>query len=114
MRGVYLYQFVIDFYRTVPALNSRVCGFILTSQLDNKMAANRALMEAARGLITCQTLLSRLMEMIHMMLYEEEVSGALWPERIYTRWPARCHVTCRRAQRDCPSTTPLLIVAKVI
>jgi len=24
------------------------------------------------------------------------------PERISTRWPARCHVTRRRAQRDCP------------
>ena len=53
-----------------------------------------------------QALLSRLMEMIHMMLYMEEVSGARWPERIYTRWPARCHVTRRRAQRDCPSSPP--------
>jgi hypothetical protein len=48
------------------------------------MAADRFLMEAARGLITCQTL-SRLMEMIHMILYErlyeEEVSGALCPRR---------------------------------
>ena len=75
MRGVYLYQFVIKIYRTIPALNSRVCGFVSTSQLDNKMAADRVLMEAARGLITCQTL-SRLMEMIYMMLYIEEVSGA--------------------------------------
>ena len=57
-------------------------------------------------------LLSRLMEMIHMMLYLEEVLGARWPERIYTRWPARCHVTRRRAQRDCPSTTPLPTVNK--
>ena len=69
------------------------------------MAANRALMEAVRGLITYQTL-SRLMEIIHIILYKEEVLGALWPERIYTRWPARYHVTRRRAQRDCPSTTP--------
>ena len=52
--------------------------------------------------------------MIHMMLYEEEVSGALWPERIYTRWPARCHVTRRRAQRDCPSTTPLPTESKLV
>jgi hypothetical protein len=44
------------------------------------MAADRVLIEAARGLITCQTL-SRLMEMIHMILYEEEVSGALCPRR---------------------------------
>ena len=27
------------------------------------------------------------MEMIHMMLYEEEVSGALWPEKVNTRGP---------------------------
>jgi hypothetical protein len=57
----------------VPALNSRVCGFVSTNQL-NKMAADRALIEAARGLITCQTL-SRLVEMIHMMLYVEESKG---------------------------------------
>ena len=51
------------------------------------MAANRVLIKAARGLITCQALLSRLMEMIHIMLYEEEVSGALWPEKVNTRGP---------------------------
>jgi hypothetical protein len=45
------------------------------------MAANRVLIKAARGLITCQALLSRLMEIIHIKLYEEEVLGALWPER---------------------------------
>jgi hypothetical protein len=45
------------------------------------MAADRALMEAARGLITCQALLSRLMEMIHMMLYEEECKGLGGPRR---------------------------------
>jgi hypothetical protein len=45
------------------------------------MAANRVLIEAARGLITCQALLSRLMEIIYMKLYKEEVLGALWPER---------------------------------
>jgi hypothetical protein len=38
------------------------------------MAADRALIEAIRGLITCQTL-SRLMEMIYMMLYKEEPKG---------------------------------------
>jgi hypothetical protein len=65
----------------VPALNLRICGFMSTNQLDNKMAANRVLIKAARGLITCQALLSRLMEMIHMKLYKKEVSGALWPER---------------------------------
>ena len=27
------------------------------------------------------------MEMIYMMLYEEEVSGALWPEKVNTRGP---------------------------
>ena len=51
-------------------------------------------------------LLSRLMEMIHMMLYEEEVSGARWPERIYTRWPARCHVTCRPSSKRLPKHHP--------
>ena len=86
MRDVNLYRFIMNFCRTVPALNSRVCGFVSTSQLD-KMAADRVLIEAARGLITCQALLSRLMEMIHMMLYEEEVSGALWPEKVNTRGP---------------------------
>jgi hypothetical protein len=45
------------------------------------MAANRVLIKAIRGLITCQALLSRLIEMIYMKLYEEEVLGALWPER---------------------------------
>jgi hypothetical protein len=45
------------------------------------MVANRVLIKAIRGLITCQALLSRLMEMIYMKLYKEEVSGALWPER---------------------------------
>jgi hypothetical protein len=48
--------------------------------------------------------------MIHMKLYEEEVSGARWPEKVYTRGPARCHVTRRRAQRDCPSTPPTNIM----
>ena len=76
MRNVNLYWFIINFYYTVPALNSRVCGFVLTSYLD-KMAANRVLIEAARGLITCQALLSRLIEIIHIILYEEEVLGAL-------------------------------------
>ena len=47
------------------------------------MAADRVLIEAARGLITCQTL-SRLMEMIHMMLYEEESKGLDGREDIYT------------------------------
>ena len=51
------------------------------------MAANRVLIEAVRGLITCQALLSRLMEIIYMMLYKEEVSGALWPEKVNTRGP---------------------------
>jgi hypothetical protein len=37
--------------------------------------------------IQCVRLLSRLMEMIHMILYEEEVSGALWPEKVNTRGP---------------------------
>ena len=59
----------------MPALNSRVCGFVSTNQL-NKMAADRVLIKAIRGLITCQALLSRLMEMIYMMLYMEEVLGA--------------------------------------
>ena len=46
----------------------------------NKMVADRALIEAARGLITCQTL-SRLMEMIYMILYEEECKGLVGPRR---------------------------------
>jgi hypothetical protein len=45
------------------------------------MAANRVLIKAARGLITYQALLSRLIEIIHIKLYKEEVSGALWPKR---------------------------------
>ena len=49
----------------------------------------------------CQTL-SRLMEMTYMILYEEESQGLEGPEKVSTRWPARCHVTRRRAQRDCP------------
>ena len=58
----------------MPALNLRVYSFVSTSQLDNKMAADRVLIEAARGLITYQAL-SRLMEIIYMMLYEEESKG---------------------------------------
>ena len=85
----------------MPALNSRVCGFVSTSQLDNKMAADRALIEAARGLITCQGT-EQADGMIHKILYEEEAQGLEGPEKISTRWPARCHVTRRRAQRDCP------------
>jgi len=38
-------------------------------------------------------LLSRLVEMIHMMLYEEESKGLDGPEKISAKWPARCHVT---------------------
>jgi hypothetical protein len=52
--------------------------------------------------------------MIHMKLYEEEVSGARWPEKVNTRGPARCHVTRRRAQRDCPSTPPTNIYYIII
>ena len=37
-------------------------------------------------------LLSRLVEMIYMMLYEEESQGLKGPEKVSTRWPARCHV----------------------
>src|SRR6266702_4116949 len=33
------------------------------------------------------------MEMIYIILYEEETKGLEGPERISTRWPARCHVT---------------------
>jgi len=43
-------------------------------------------------IIICQTL-SRLMEMTYMILYEEESQGLEGPEKISTRWPARCHVT---------------------
>ena len=43
-------------------------------------------------IINCQTL-SRLMEVIRMILYEEESKGLDGPEKISTRWPARCHVT---------------------
>jgi len=31
--------------------------------------------------------------MIHMKLYMEESQGLEGPEKISTRWPARCHVT---------------------
>jgi hypothetical protein len=53
VRGVYLYRFVINFGHAVPALNSRVYGFVLTNQL-NQIVANRALIEAVRRLITYQ------------------------------------------------------------
>lgn len=51
-------------------------------------------------------LLSRLVEMIHIMLYEE---GARWPEKISTRWLARCHMTYHMhvtKLKDCPSNPP--------
>ena len=31
--------------------------------------------------------------MIHMILYVEESQGLEGPEKVSTRWPARCHVT---------------------
>jgi len=31
--------------------------------------------------------------MTYMMLYEEESQGLEGPEKVSTRWPARCHVT---------------------
>jgi hypothetical protein len=52
-------------------------------------------------------LLRRLVEMIHMMLYEEESKGLDGPEKISTRWPARCHVTYHvhvAELKDCPPT----------
>src|SRR6266705_6368476 len=33
------------------------------------------------------------MEMIYIILYEEETKGLEGPEKVSTRWPARCHVT---------------------
>jgi hypothetical protein len=30
-----------------------------------------------------------------MKLYEEEVLGALWPEKVNIQGPARCYVTLR-------------------
>ena len=30
--------------------------------------------------------------MIHMILYEEESKGLEGPEKVSSRWPARCHV----------------------
>jgi hypothetical protein len=44
------------------------------------MAANRALIKAARGLITCQTT-KQAGEMIHIILYEEECKGLGGPRR---------------------------------
>ena len=38
-------------------------------------------------LINAIRLLSGLIEMIHMILYKEEVLGALWPEKVNTRGP---------------------------
>jgi len=64
-----------------------------TNQL-NKIAADRALIEAARGLITCQGT-EQADGIIHMMLYEEESQGLEGPEKVSTRWPAHCHVTRR-------------------
>jgi len=58
------------------------------------MAADRALIEAARGLITCQGT-EQADGMIHIILYKEESQGLEGPEKISTRWPARCHVTRR-------------------
>jgi len=58
------------------------------------MAANRALIKAVRGLITCQGT-KQADGMIYMILYEEEAQGLEGPEKVSTRWPARCHVTRR-------------------
>ena len=45
-----------------------------------------------------------------MMLYKEESKGLDAREDIY-KMAARCHVTRRRAQRDCPSTPlPTIII----
>ena len=33
------------------------------------------------------------MEIIYIILYEEESKGLDSPEKVSTRWPARCHVT---------------------
>ena len=50
------------------------------------MAANRAFIEAVRGLITCQGT-KQADGMIYKILYEEEVLGAWWPEKVNTRGP---------------------------
>ena len=46
------------------------------------MAANRALIEAVRGLITCQGT-EQADGIIHKILYEEEVRGSMAREDIY-------------------------------
>ena len=44
------------------------------------------------------------------MLYEEEAQGLDGPEKISTRWPARCHVThhvyVAELKETAPSTPP--------
>ena len=54
-----------------------------------------------------------------MMFYEEGTKG-LWPEKISTRWPALCHVTChvrvaelKETVQYCPSAPPLPTKLKV-
>ena len=60
-----------------------------------------------RQLIECCQGTEQADGMIHKILYMEESQGLEGPEKISTRGPARCHVTRRRAQRDCPKQPPL-------
>ena len=58
------------------------------------MAANRVLMEAARGLITCQATKQANGNDTYDALYGRSVRGSVAREGKYTR-PARCHVMSR-------------------
>ena len=42
---------------------------------------------------------TRLAEKIYIMLYVEEAQGHDGPEKISTRWPARCNVTSPSSKR---------------
>ena len=48
------------------------------------------------------------MEMIYMMLYVEEAQGLEGPEKVSTRWPARCHVTHHVHVAELKETAQLL------
>jgi hypothetical protein len=57
------------------------------------------LLLSIKAALKCVRLVTRLAEMIYMMLYEEEAQGLDGPEKISTRWPARCHVTSPSSKR---------------
>ena len=44
--------------------------------------------------------------MTYMILYEEESQGLEGPEKVSTRWPARCHVTRHVHVAELKETAP--------